>query len=128
MPRLFLLGSILIAAVILIGLRCAARADEPKSAVRPERSAFAWAAVTVHDFGAVGDGTADDTAAIQKAVDAKVGDVCFPRGVYRISRPLVIDLDAVGPTSVAGTGTARIVMTGPGPAVKLRTFLRSNRG
>jgi hypothetical protein len=125
MPRLFLLGSILIAAEILIGLRCAARADEPKSAVSPERSALARAAVTVRDFGAVGDGTADDTAAIQKAVDAKVGDVCFPRGVYRISRPLVIDLDEVGPTSLAGTGTARIVMAGPGPAFK---FVGTHQG
>jgi hypothetical protein len=74
--------------------------------------------VTVRDFGAIGDGVADDTAAIQKAVDAGDGDVRFPRGVYRLSRPVLVDLDRVGPTALAGSGTARILMTGPGPAVK----------
>ncbi len=72
----------------------------------------------VRDFGAVGDGEADDTAAIQKAVDAGIGDVRFPRGVYRISRTIVVDLDRVGPTSLVGSGTARILMTGPGPAFR----------
>jgi hypothetical protein len=74
---------------------------------------------TVRDFGAVGNGRADDTAAIQRAVDASVGDVRFPRGTYRITRPVVVDLDRVGPTSLLGHGTARIVMAGPGPALKL---------
>ncbi len=46
----------------------------------------------VHDYGAVGDGTNDDTAAIQKALDAcdgTGGTVHFPVGVWW-SRPLVI--------------------------------------
>ena len=71
---------------------------------------------TVRDFGAAGDGRSDDTAAIQRAV-AAAGDVRFPRGTYRISRPIVIDLDRVGPVCVAGSA-ARIVMAGPGPALK----------
>ncbi len=74
---------------------------------------------TVRDFGAVGDGAADDTAAIQWAVDAQIGEVRFPRGIYRISRPIVIELDKLGPTSLLGGGTARIIMAGPGPALKL---------
>jgi parallel beta-helix repeat protein len=73
---------------------------------------------TVRDFGAVGDGRADDTAAIQQAVASRIGDVRFPRGVYRISRPIVVDLDRAGPVSLAGEGTARIVIAGPGPAFK----------
>ena len=36
----------------------------------------------VRDFGAVGDGRANDTAAIQKAIDAG-GAVYFPTGIYR---------------------------------------------
>ncbi len=76
------------------------------------------ATATVYDFGAVGDGAADDTAALQKAVDAGTGDVRLPRGVYRITKPIVVDLDKVGFTSVSGSGTARIVMAGPGPALK----------
>jgi hypothetical protein len=44
--------------------------------------------VSVKDFGAVGDGVADDTAAIQAAIDAvqSAGNYCgkvyFPRGIY----------------------------------------------
>ena len=36
----------------------------------------------VRDFGAIGDGVANDTAAIQRAIDAG-GAVYFPRGTYR---------------------------------------------
>ncbi len=75
-------------------------------------------AADVRQFGAVGDGTADDTAAIQKAVDAKVGDIEFPKGKYRISKPIVIDLDRVGYTAIAGHGTAQIIMAGAGPAFR----------
>lgn len=84
----------------------------------------AWAEATprgvdVREFGAVGDGTTDDTAAIQRAVDAKRGALWFPRGEYRITRPVVITLDDVGPAGVRGDGTARLVMAGPGAALKL---------
>ena len=38
--------------------------------------------VSVKDFGAVGDGVTDDTAAIQAAIDT-TNDVFFPEGIYR---------------------------------------------
>lgn len=44
-------------------------------------------------FGAVGDGVADDTAAIQAAIDAlpdRGGAVLFPAGTYKISNSLII--------------------------------------
>ena len=72
----------------------------------------------VKDFGAVGDGKADDSAAIQRAVDSKIGVVRLPKGVYRVTKPITIDLDKVGYTSILGDGVARIVMAGPGPALK----------
>ena len=45
--------------------------------------------VSVKDFGAVGDGEADDTSAIQKAIDAVDnaggGIVSFPNGTYKVT-------------------------------------------
>jgi hypothetical protein len=76
-------------------------------------------------FGAVGDGKIDDTAAIQKAIDEGSGQVHFPTGVYRLTRPVVIDLDRVGFTALDGGGTARVVMAGPGPAFR---FIGTHEG
>ena len=47
--------------------------------------------VSVKDFGAVGDGVADDTAAIQAAINAKAssgGAINFPAGTYKITSSL----------------------------------------
>ncbi len=66
----------------------------------------------------VGDGVADETDAIQKLVDAGTGGVHFPKGVYRITKPIVIDLDKVGYTAITGDGTATLKMDGSGPALK----------
>ena len=49
--------------------------------------------VNVKDFGAVGDGVADDTAAIQAAIDAIAamgGQIVLPSGNYKISSSLNI--------------------------------------
>jgi len=73
---------------------------------------------TVQDFGAVGDGVKDDTQALQDAIDAGLTAVRLSRGTYKISHPLVVDLDKVGVTSIVGDGTARILMAGAGPAIR----------
>jgi Right handed beta helix region/Pectate lyase superfamily protein len=73
---------------------------------------------SLRDFGAAGDGRADDDAAIQKAVDSRQGSVHVPKGVYRITRPIVVDLDKTGFTSFTADGTARLVMAGAGPALR----------
>lgn len=39
----------------------------------------------MRDFGAVGDGIADDTVAIQAALDGAAGTFYFPSGSYRVS-------------------------------------------
>jgi hypothetical protein len=44
--------------------------------------------VSVKDFGATGDGTTDDTAAIQAAVDTGLA-VFVPQGVYKITSPIL---------------------------------------
>jgi hypothetical protein len=43
--------------------------------------------VSVKDFGAVGNGVADDTAAIQAAIDAH-SKVFFPEGTYKTTAPI----------------------------------------
>lgn len=70
----------------------------------------------VRDFGAIGDGVADDTLAIQAAVDAGQGSVRFDKGIYRLTRTIIVKLDEHGPISLTGDGTARVVMAGAGPA------------
>ncbi len=74
-------------------------------------------AADVQTLGAVGDGKADDTAALQKAADAG-GAIHFPRGTYRLTKTVVITLDEAGFTSLIADGTARIVMAGAGPAFR----------
>ncbi|QDT15672.1 right-handed parallel beta-helix repeat-containing protein [Alienimonas californiensis] len=66
----------------------------------------------------VGDGVADDTAALQALIDAG-GAVTLPAGPLRITAPLVVDLTKSGRTSVSGAGVARLVMAGPGPAIRV---------
>jgi hypothetical protein len=50
--------------------------------------------ISVKDFGAVGNGTTDDTAAIQSAINAVItptgGGLYFPGGTYKITAKLVI--------------------------------------
>ena len=72
-------------------------------------------------FGAAGDGQSDDSDAIQHAVNDGDGLIEFPRGIYRISRTIQIDLPQANRTSFSGGGgTAKILMTGPGPAFHFR--------
>lgn len=52
--------------------------------------------VSVKDFGAVGDGVADDTAAIQAALDyfanaTTPGEVAFPAGTYKCTAGLTVN-------------------------------------
>ena len=62
--------------------------------------------IDVRDWGAVGDGVADDTAAIQAAIDAGPGVVYFPAGTYRcnITLPNTINLlgDSEGVAKLKG--------------------------
>jgi hypothetical protein len=107
-----ILGIVLLAAGLAVGWRLT---TEPAQATTGN----------VRAHGAIGDGKADDTAAIQKAVDNGDGIVRFPRGIYRLTKPVIIDLDKIGPISLSGDGTAHVVMAGPGPAFK---FVGTHQG
>lgn len=76
--------------------------------------------------GAVGDGKQDDTSAIRHALEEGDGLLEFPRGDYRITETIEIDLDQRGRTGLIGLGgTARIIMAGSGPAFR---FLGTHAG
>jgi hypothetical protein len=75
---------------------------------------------SVRDFGARGDGKTDDAQAIQHAVTKGDGNLHFPRGDYLISRSIQIPLQMHGRLSIDGAfGTAKLIMTGAGPALNL---------
>lgn len=78
------------------------------------RSYISWLgsfAVMVTDFGAVGDGVADDTVACQAAsdrVEARGGGwVFWPKGTYKITAPITVDTAGVNHRG-AGRGVAII--------------------
>jgi hypothetical protein len=68
---------------------------------------------SVRDFGAVGDGEADDTAAFARALqETSSGAVEIPPGRYRVTRPLVIDRPGV---VLRGAGPDRVTLFCPIP-------------
>jgi hypothetical protein len=74
----------------------------------------------VKSFGAAGDGKIDDTADIQHALDQGNGSLFFPRGVYRITRSIEVQLKDKGPSCISSIGgTATILMDAPGPAFRV---------
>jgi len=75
----------------------------------------AAAQTSVLTLDARGDGKADDTEAIQNAVNSH-GSLLLPKGSYRLTKTVTIDLSRTGFTALTGDGTARVVMEGAGPA------------
>ncbi|MFC1713541.1 right-handed parallel beta-helix repeat-containing protein [Candidatus Poribacteria bacterium] len=75
---------------------------------------------SVKDFGAVADGVTDDSEAIQKAMDEGAGVIWFPRGDYKITGSIIVNLTARGKTVIKGAGSgARLINYGDGPALRL---------
>lgn len=74
--------------------------------------------VSVKDFGAVGDGVADDTAAIQAAINS--GKAAFvPKGTYKISATL--DLNNGYKALIGDPSMPIINKTTAGPAIRIGT-------
>jgi len=82
-----------------------------------------WADVK-QDFHAIGDGKADDTVALQKALDAlrdekgQTRDVYFPAGIYRITRTLTLPRkagrEAIG-LNIQGEDPDKTIIAWDGP-------------
>lgn len=69
--------------------------------------------VSVKDFGAVGDGITDDTAAIQAAIDANEGGIYFPPGTYLIGSTINFPIRSVYATNQSWvTGQNAVIQAG----------------
>ncbi|MFN0019005.1 MAG: right-handed parallel beta-helix repeat-containing protein [Pirellulaceae bacterium] len=98
---------------ILPGVQLAAQNEEQERRAIDERAAH----FVKRDLQRA-DGVVDDSAAIQRAVESKAGTIVLPAGTYRITKTIEVNLDEVGWTAFVGDGTARILMAGPGPAIR----------
>ena len=82
--------------------------------------------VSVKDFGAVGNGTADDTDAIKAAIAANGGrGIYFPRGSYKITE--TIDVTTSG-TQLIGSGSGSTYVLQHTPNVDSFTFKPTTAG
>jgi hypothetical protein len=87
------------------------RGERPLPALRPEAS--------VKDFGAVGDGKTDDTAAFKRALTEAAGKViAIPAGRYVITDILGIQRSG---TVLQGEGPDKTVILAPKPLEKIRS-------
>ncbi len=74
--------------------------------------------MNIKNFGVKGDGQTDDSAAIFKAISESDGFLFFPRGNYLLTKPIEIELSESGRMGIYGGGTAKLIMAGPGPAIR----------
>jgi hypothetical protein len=102
-----------IASTVLVGLVLATWPSGGSSSAQP-----AGPESRSSRLEAVADGKTDATSALQQLVDSGIGHIRLPKGTYRITKPIVVDLRRLGYTSITGDGVARIDMAGPGPAIK----------
>jgi hypothetical protein len=82
-------------------------------------------AANVKDYGAIGNGVADDTVEIQAAITAtpSIGGVVFlPPGTYRLSASLVLKSNLV----LMGAGPTMSVLKGSGTQTILTKFVSSD--
>jgi hypothetical protein len=108
--------------LIMVGLLCCARpvlAQEASKAAAPrEGDRF-----SVRDFGAVGDGQADDAPAFEAALNALIkkgrGALAIPAGTYRFARRVSVEAPGIG-IALAGEGQGVSVLLGDNPDGVLR--------
>ncbi len=113
------LSGVALAAAGGVVLRDEDRAETPRS-----RGPSDPQPADVMQHGAMGDGLADDTAAIEAAIAAALGEagslrggrIVFPKGTYRITRTLTIEQAAA---VVEGVGSV-LVWDGPADVPMLR--------
>ena len=112
MPRRIVIPVAFVTVAAWVFFTLAANSQQPQPVLKIPSG-------NIRDHGARGGGS-DDTAAIQSAVNSAPlnGVVQFPKGQYRITKPIVIDLAKTGFITLRGDGVGRVVMAGEGPAFK----------
>lgn len=126
-------------ALALSGLALSAMSDRERNqrlapvGRRPLEASFAmprtfgaaWVPISVTDFGAKGDGQANDGPAIQAAIDAALSDgslcVWFPPGDYVTNQTILASGSADRPTK------SPVSMRGQGTAANTRILLRLSK-
>lgn len=73
--------------------------------------------INVKDFGAIGDGITDDTAAIQSAVNSNLNFIYFPKGSYKVTATITVSTSK----SLTGAGIWNSVIRQATPNID--TFL-----
>ncbi|HZD26083.1 MAG TPA: glycosyl hydrolase family 28-related protein, partial [Alphaproteobacteria bacterium] len=86
----------MLAASALAGLGLTAGAGVARAAPAAGLAGPTGQLLNALDFGATGDGKSDDAPALQRALDAVIGDtnggvLMIPPGIYRVDRPLRIE-------------------------------------
>ncbi|MEZ6060278.1 MAG: right-handed parallel beta-helix repeat-containing protein [Planctomycetaceae bacterium] len=112
--RMFVRWSAIVFLLIVVASVCGIWLESPNAAAEPLFPAQS----PDQTPRPAGDGVTDVTDLLQAQIDAGREQIHLARGRYRITKPIVVNLDEVGPTSISGDGTATIVMDGPGPAIR----------
>ena len=88
------------------------------------------ATVNVLDFGAIGDNVADDTAAIQAAIDSiTAGVIYFPVGTYKITSTINIDATTKASLNFLGDGLgSEIIYSGITPDIPMFYYFGPSSG
>lgn len=119
---------VILAFILPLLLSCSAATVQTNEPVINQHGDFIEA-FSVLDYGAAGDGVADDTVEIQAAIDAAEaaggGVVYIPRGTYPISSSLVNDGQKV---RIVGAGIGQTIIKPVGTATPFNAFTFKGTG